>query len=158
MGITEPFSSIARVHGKRRRHDVVPQTIIKAAGGWCRSSLYRWELCNTNLFAHGGIDIEQRSRRVTTTPNVCPLQVDELIQGLEELGCLRTKGEDQTICVVSDSFNAQGFADDLQGVGDLPPVDVVKVMFSRRTFVHSGSSGTTPSVIPRARCAVISGF
>lgn len=63
------------------------------------------------------------------TPNVYRLQVEQLVQGLEELGCLRTKGEDQTICVVSDSFNAQGFAGNLQDAGDLPPVDVVKVMF-----------------------------
>lgn len=54
-------------------------------------------------------------------------QVDELIQGLEDLSCLRTTGEDQTICVMSDSFNNLGLAADLQASGDLPAVDVVKV-------------------------------
>lgn len=54
-------------------------------------------------------------------------QVDELIQGLGDLGCLRTSGEDQTICVMSDSFNNRGGAAGLQASGDLPDVDIVKV-------------------------------
>lgn len=51
----------------------------------------------------------------------------ELITGLEELGCTRTTGEDQTVCVLSDSFNQMGNAADLQASGDLPEVEVVKV-------------------------------
>ena len=61
-----------------------------------------------------------------------PFQVDELIQGLGELGCLRTTGEDQTLCVLSDSFNHLGGAAGLQMSGDLPDVDVVKVRQHRR--------------------------
>lgn len=55
-------------------------------------------------------------------------QVDELIKGLEDLSCGRTSGEDQTICVMSDSFNNHGGAAVLEALGDLPDVDVVKVM------------------------------
>lgn len=55
------------------------------------------------------------------------VQVAELIAGLQGLGCTRTMGEDQTLCVMSDSFNANGFASLLQSFGDLPVVDVVKV-------------------------------
>lgn len=60
-------------------------------------------------------------------------QVDELIKALADLGCARTTGEDQTICVVSDSFNNNGGAAGLQARGDLPPVDVVKVMVKLST-------------------------
>ena len=55
------------------------------------------------------------------------LKVAELIAGLEDLGCTRTTGEDQTVCVMSNSFNARGGAEDLQASGDLPEVEVVKV-------------------------------
>ena len=54
-------------------------------------------------------------------------QVAELIAGLQELGCTRTTGEDQTVCVMSDSFDQLGNAEDLQASGDLPQVEVVKV-------------------------------
>lgn len=54
-------------------------------------------------------------------------QVAELITGLKDLGCKRATGEDQTVCVMSDSFNVRGFASDLQDSGDLPNVEVVKV-------------------------------
>ena len=65
-------------------------------------------------------------------------QVEELIQGLEDLGCPRTTGEDQTICVMSDSFNHLGGAAGLQASGDLPPVDVVKVMpYGLSRFRHN---------------------
>lgn len=43
------------------------------------------------------------------------------------LGCQRTTGEDQTICVMSDSFNDTGNAEALTASGDLPHVEVVKV-------------------------------
>lgn len=56
-------------------------------------------------------------------------KVAELIAGLQELGCTRTTGEDQTVCVLSDSFDDLGNAADLEASGDLPPVDVVKVKF-----------------------------
>ena len=51
----------------------------------------------------------------------------ELIAGLADLGCQRTTGEDQTVCVMSNSFNALGNAEALQASGDLPHVEVVKV-------------------------------
>lgn len=54
-------------------------------------------------------------------------KVAELIAGLRDLGCKRTTGEDQTVCVMSDSFNALGNAEALQASGDLPLVEVVKV-------------------------------
>ena len=50
-----------------------------------------------------------------------------MIKGLEDLGCARATGEDQTICVLSDSFNNNGGAAGLQASGDLPLVGVVKV-------------------------------
>ncbi|CAN0306148.1 unnamed protein product [Scytosiphon promiscuus] len=53
-------------------------------------------------------------------------QVAELIAGLQDLGCSRTTGEDQTVCVISDSFDRLGNAATLQASGDLPPVEVVK--------------------------------
>ncbi len=59
-------------------------------------------------------------------------QVAELITGLQELGCARTTGEDQTVCVMSDSFNHLGLAEDLQASGDLPLVEVVKVVIERQ--------------------------
>lgn len=60
-----------------------------------------------------------------------PFQVAELIAGLEDLGCSRTTGEGQTLCVMSDSFNSNGGAAALQASGDLPAVKVVKVRLSR---------------------------
>lgn len=57
------------------------------------------------------------------------LQVAELIAGLQELGCTRTTGEDQTICILSDSFDYWGNAAVLQELGDLPQVEVVKVRY-----------------------------
>lgn len=55
-------------------------------------------------------------------------QVAELIAGLEALGCERTRGEGQTLCVMSDSYNANGGVPALEASGDLPPlVDIVKV-------------------------------
>lgn len=67
-------------------------------------------------------------------PSLCAcgaaLQVAELIAGLSDIGCTRTTGEDQTVCVVSNSFDANGAAASLQASGDLPVVEVVKV---RRT-------------------------
>lgn len=53
--------------------------------------------------------------------------MDVLIAGLEEMGCANTQGEGQTLCVMSDSFDAQGNAADLQASGDLPDVYVVEV-------------------------------
>lgn len=82
---------------------------------------------------------EQRTRTLTPLPALKDkyrmyslFQVDELIQGLQDLGCLRTRGEDQTLCVLSDSFDNKGDASSLQASGDLPPVDVVKVMVHGR--------------------------
>jgi len=60
-------------------------------------------------------------------PLVLATKVAELIDGLKGLGCQRTTGEDQTVCVMSDSFNALGNAEALQASGDLPLVEVVKV-------------------------------
>lgn len=59
------------------------------------------------------------------------LQVAELITGLQELGCTRTTGEDQALCVLSDSFDYLGYAAALQASGDLPEVEVVKVRYER---------------------------
>ena len=36
-------------------------------------------------------------------------------------------GEDQTVCVMSDSFDFYGLAASLQASGDLPQVEIVKV-------------------------------
>eukprot|EP00904_Undaria_pinnatifida_P008994 jgi/Undpi1/5224/HiC_scaffold_2.g00506.m1 len=74
------------------------------------------------------IPLQRTPRRLQTTTSEAGTahQVQELIDGLEELGCLRTKGEDQTLCVMSDSFDNKGAAGALQEFGDLPPVDVVK--------------------------------
>lgn len=55
-------------------------------------------------------------------------QVAELVAGLEALGCERTKGEDQTLCIMSDSYNVNGGVPGLVASGDLPAsVDIVKV-------------------------------
>lgn len=51
----------------------------------------------------------------------------KLIAGLEALGCANTQGEGQTLCVISDSFNMNGYADSLQESGDLPEVETVLV-------------------------------
>eukprot|EP00904_Undaria_pinnatifida_P008988 jgi/Undpi1/5219/HiC_scaffold_2.g00501.m1 len=74
------------------------------------------------------IPLQRTPRRLQTTTSEAGAahQVQELIDGLQELGCLRTKGEDQTLCVLSDSFDNNGGAAALQQSGDLPPVDVVK--------------------------------
>ncbi len=56
-------------------------------------------------------------------------QVAELIAGLKDLGCERATGEDQTICVMSDSFDVHGSASDLKDSGDLPDVEIVKVKY-----------------------------
>ena len=55
------------------------------------------------------------------------IQVPELIAGLKNLGCSRTTGEDQTVCVMSDSFDARYYASDLRDSGDLPEVENLKV-------------------------------
>lgn len=48
--------------------------------------------------------------------------------GLEARGCQNTRGDGQTLCVMSDSYDFLGGAADLQASGDLPPVvEVVKV-------------------------------
>ena len=59
-------------------------------------------------------------------------QVAELISGLQDLGCTRTMGEDQTVCVLSDSFDIFGNALALQASGDLPQVEVVRVSYFPR--------------------------
>ncbi len=66
------------------------------------------------------------------------LKVAELIDGLKNLGCKRATGEDQTVCVMSDSFNALGNAEDLQASGDLPHVEVVKVCDHQLTECTAG--------------------
>lgn len=59
-------------------------------------------------------------------------QVQELITGLQNLGCSNTTGEGQTLCIMSDSFDRSGSATRLQASGDLPEnVDVVKVRTRR---------------------------
>lgn len=68
------------------------------------------------------------------------LKVAELIDGLKDLGCKRTTGEDQTVCVMSDSFNALGKAEALQAAGDLPHVEVVKVCCYSSTTGKSSST------------------
>ena len=55
------------------------------------------------------------------------LEVDELIAGLEKLGCSNIRGEGQTLCVMSDSLNLLGNRADLELSGDLPDVEVIKV-------------------------------
>lgn len=54
--------------------------------------------------------------------------------GLEALGCANTKGEGQTVCVLSDSFDANGFVAGLQASGDLPIVDNILVGSSGGAF------------------------
>lgn len=54
-------------------------------------------------------------------------QVEELITGLSDLGCTRTTGEDQNVCVLSDSFDTWGHAAGLQQFGYIPAVEVIKV-------------------------------
>lgn len=55
--------------------------------------------------------------------------MSQLIELLLGLGlCRRNRGEDQTICIISDSFNNAAGAADLQASGDLPDVSVVKVI------------------------------
>ena len=71
------------------------------------------------------------------------LKVAELIAGLEGLGCTRTTGEDQTVCVMSDSFNTLGGAEDLQASGDLPEVEVVKVCDRSPGGVYEFHCGAT---------------
>ena len=69
-------------------------------------------------------------------------KVDLLIAGLEELGCQRTTGEDQTLCIMSDSFNLLGGQSGLQESGDLPPdefLTIVEVRVGAHSF--SGASG-----------------
>lgn len=90
---------------------------------------------NTKVFASRSSKLRNSYHGEITIRMHATLQVDELIKGLEDLGCVRTKGEDQTICVMSDSFDNNGLATELQTMGDLPPVTVVKVIFSRRTRV-----------------------
>ncbi|CAN0435025.1 unnamed protein product [Pylaiella littoralis] len=67
-------------------------------------------------------------------------EVAELITGLADLGCTRTMGEDQTVCVMSDSFDRLGFAEDLRASGDLPQVDVVKELPSDEDASDEGSA------------------
>lgn len=59
-----------------------------------------------------------------------------LIAGLEELGCSNTLGDGQTLCVMSDSFDANGYVEGLQASGDLPDVDVVLVSAGHATLVN----------------------
>lgn len=65
-------------------------------------------------------------------------QVAELIAGLQDIGCTRTTGEDQTVCVISNSFNAEGTAPSLQASGDLPAVEILKVRRTIRFVVCLG--------------------
>ncbi|CAN0353195.1 unnamed protein product, partial [Hapterophycus canaliculatus] len=67
-------------------------------------------------------------------------QVAELIAGLQDLGCTRTTGEDQTVCVISDSFDQSGNAADLQASGDLPQVEVVKDLPLDQQGIDEGSA------------------
>ncbi|CAM9139321.1 unnamed protein product [Discosporangium mesarthrocarpum] len=54
-------------------------------------------------------------------------QVTEAIAALESMGCMNTMGEGQTLCIMSDSMNANGKMASLQAAGDLPPViDIVQ--------------------------------
>ena len=55
-------------------------------------------------------------------------KVDALIAGLEELRCERTTGEDQTLCLMSDSFNFHGDQAGLQESGDLPPDEFLTIV------------------------------
>ncbi|CAN0154147.1 unnamed protein product, partial [Ectocarpus sp. 6 AP-2014] len=67
-------------------------------------------------------------------------QVAELIDGLKNLGCTRTTGEDQKLCVLSDSFNYFGDAATLKDLGDLPEVEVVKEIPEGYEGVDEGSA------------------
>ncbi|CAN0351045.1 unnamed protein product [Ascophyllum nodosum] len=55
-------------------------------------------------------------------------RVAALIRGLEKLGCQRTTGENQTLCIMSDSFNFLGNQPSLQESGDLPPDEGLKIV------------------------------
>ncbi|CAN0182350.1 unnamed protein product [Ectocarpus sp. 4 AP-2014] len=67
-------------------------------------------------------------------------QVAELIDGLKNLGCTRTTGEDQKLCVMSDSFNYLGDAATLKDLGDLPEVEVVKEIPEGYVGIDEGSA------------------
>ncbi|CAM9640288.1 unnamed protein product [Scytosiphon promiscuus] len=67
-------------------------------------------------------------------------EVAELIAGLQDLGCTRTTGEDQTVCVISDSFDYLGNAAALQASGDLPQVEVVKELPLSVVGIDEGSA------------------
>lgn len=71
-----------------------------------------------------------------------------MIKGLEDLGCARLNGEDQTICVLSDSFDNNGGATDLQASGDLPLVNVVKVAHGcTRLFLNTRTPSPLSAVL-----------
>eukprot|EP00752_Nemacystus_decipiens_P009696 g8660.t1 len=80
------------------------------------------------LEAYRSIKKKQPGRRLQSTTSEAGQahQVAELVAGLADLGCTRTMGEDQIVCVMSDSFNDNGNAATLQALGDLPDVEVVK--------------------------------
>eukprot|EP00752_Nemacystus_decipiens_P009695 g8659.t1 len=80
------------------------------------------------LEAYRSIKKKQPGRRLQSTTSEAGQahQVAELVTGLADLGCTRTMGEDQIVCVMSDSFNNNGNAATLQTQGDLPDVEVVK--------------------------------
>lgn len=82
----------------------------------------------------GNVLLDQIQR--VSIQNDCPqycIRVDRskvpaLVSGLEELGCQRTTGESQTLCIMSDSFNTLGGMLDLQESGDLPPDEFLTVV------------------------------
>lgn len=81
-------------------------------------------------------------------------KVAELVSGLEALGCGRTKGEDQTLCIFGDSFDSLGDAESLQASGELPVVDVITVRIIRFRLKQRlpgtlGSDVTAPVCRPR---------
>ncbi|CAN0417481.1 unnamed protein product [Pylaiella littoralis] len=83
-----------------------------------------------------------RRLQATTSQAGQAHQVAELIAGLSDIGCTRTTGEDQTVCVVSNSFDANGAAASLQASGDLPVVEVVKDIPAGTKATDEGSAMT----------------
>lgn len=79
------------------------------------------------------------------------LQVAELIAGLEGIGCTRTTGEDQTVCVISNGFDSGGAASGLQASGDLPEVEIIKVRRTHRWRLLVGSTVLSLGFHPSTR-------
>ncbi|CAM9850942.1 unnamed protein product [Ascophyllum nodosum] len=124
-------SSLDEAHGK-----VVGETMHTATFAYSGPLDFEAMCADVHIIAVNLVDSMLESRvsppmrsrhlQMTTSEAVAVHKVTELIEGLQNLGCTRTNGEDTTLCVMSDSFNRKGQASALEASGDLPPVGVVK--------------------------------